>query len=140
MGFRVTQLLHVTARLNLADHLAAAPQSAEQLATKTAADPLSLGRMKSVLHNWTDRDARRILECCDRAMTPGTRLLVAERIVPSDAGPSEAKLFDIDMLVVVGGRERTEAEYRRLLESSGFAVMRLHATQSPISILEAERN
>jgi SAM-dependent methyltransferase len=94
--------------------------------------------LKSVLHNWPDRDARRILECCRRAMAPGTRLLVAERVVPADAGPSEAKLFDINMLVVVGGRERTEAEYRRLLELSGFTGMRVLETKSPISLIEAE--
>ena len=95
--------------------------------------------LKSVLHNWTDSDARRILECCHRAMAPGARLLVAERIVPADAGPSEAKLFDINMLVVLGGRERTEADYRRLLEVSGFTVRRVIGTKSPVSVIEAER-
>jgi SAM-dependent methyltransferase len=95
--------------------------------------------LKSVLHNWTDADARRILACCHRAMAPGARLLVAERIVRTDAGPSEAKLFDINMLVVVGGRERTEAEYRRLLEVSGFTVRRVIGTKSPVSVIEAER-
>ena len=57
--------------------------------------------------------------------------------MPADAKPSEAKLFDINMLVVVGGRERTEAECRQLLEVSGFTVMRVLDTRSPISILEA---
>jgi SAM-dependent methyltransferase len=95
--------------------------------------------LKSVLHNWTDADAQRILECCHRAMAPGARLLVAERIVPADAGPSEAKLFDINMLVVLGGRERTEADYHRLLEASGFAVRRVIETKSPVGIIAAER-
>ena len=94
--------------------------------------------LKSVLHNWTDADARRILECCQRAMAPGARLLLAERIVPADARPSEAKLFDINMLVVLGGQERTEVEYRRLLEASGFTVLRVVETKSPVSIIEAE--
>jgi SAM-dependent methyltransferase len=96
--------------------------------------------LKSVLHNWTDADARRILECCHRAMEPGARLLVAERIVPADAGPSEAKLFDVNMLVVLGGRERTEAEYRRLLEASGFTLRSVIGTTSPVSLIQAERN
>jgi hypothetical protein len=96
--------------------------------------------LKSVLHNWTDADARRILECCHRAMEPGARLLVAERIVPADAGPSEAKLFDVNMLVVLGGRERTEAEYRRLLEASGFTLRSVIRTTSPVSLIQAERN
>jgi SAM-dependent methyltransferase len=94
--------------------------------------------LKSVLHNWDDDDALRILHCCRRAMTPGARLLVAERIVPADAAPSEATLFDVNMLVVVGGRERTNAEYRQLLEASGFTLVRVVATNSPVSILEAQ--
>jgi SAM-dependent methyltransferase len=94
--------------------------------------------LKSVVHNWPDADARRILQCCRRAMRPGARLLLAERIVPTVTAPSEAALFDINMLVVVGGRERTEAEYRQLLRESGFALLRVLATQSPLSILEAQ--
>ena len=63
---------------------------------------------------------------------------MAERVVPADNTPSEAKLFDLNMLVVVGGRERTEAEYRQLLESSGFVMVRVLSTNSPLSILEAQ--
>jgi SAM-dependent methyltransferase len=96
--------------------------------------------LKSVLHNWSDKDAQRILQCCRRAMAPGARLVLAERVVPADAKLSEAKLFDINMLVVAGGRERTEAEYRQLLEGSGFTLMRVLETRSPISILEARRS
>jgi SAM-dependent methyltransferase len=93
--------------------------------------------LKSVLHNWPDADAKRILQCCRRAMAPGARLVLAERLVPADAKPSEARLFDINMLVAVGGRERTEAEYRQLLQGSGFSLMRVLDTRSPLSILEA---
>ncbi len=93
--------------------------------------------LKSVVHNWPEPDAQRILQCCRRAMAPGARLLLAERIVPPHDKPSEAKLFDINMLVVVGGRERTQTEYRQLLEVSGFALVRVLDTKSPISILEA---
>jgi len=70
-------------------------------------------------------------------MRHDARLLLAERVV-SDNAPSEAQLFDINMLVVVGGRERTEAEYRRLLERSGFALIRVVATKSPLSLIEAQ--
>ena len=65
------------------------------------------------------------------------RLLIAERVVPIDNAPSEAKLFDINMLAIVGGRERTEAEYRRLLERSGLTLVRVIATKSPLSVIEA---
>jgi SAM-dependent methyltransferase len=93
--------------------------------------------LKSVLHNWDDEAAARLLRCCHRAMRPHARLLVAERVVPADNAPSEAKLFDINMLVVLGGRERTEAEYRELLERSGFALSRVIPTSSPLTLIEA---
>jgi SAM-dependent methyltransferase len=94
--------------------------------------------LKSVLHNWDDEAAARLLQCCHRAMGPHARLLVAERVVPADNAPSEAKLFDINMLVVVGGRERTEAEYRELFKRSGFALARVIPTNSPLSLIEAQ--
>ena len=93
--------------------------------------------MKSVLHNWDDIDALRILSTCRAAMAPEARLLVIERVVPEGNAPSEAKLFDINMLVVAGGRERTEPDYRRLLDQAGLALMRVAATRSPLSVIVA---
>ncbi|HEV8390659.1 MAG TPA: methyltransferase [Dongiaceae bacterium] len=93
--------------------------------------------MKSVLHNWEDGDAARILSTCRAAMKPGARLLVIERVVPVGNAPAEAKLFDINMMVVAGGRERTEIEYRLLFEEAGLALERAAATRSPLSLLVA---
>ena len=95
--------------------------------------------MKSVLHNWDDADAQRILTTCGSAMAPDARLLVIERVVPEGNAPAEAKLFDINMLVVAGGCERTELEYRRLFEAAGLAVVRVAATRSPMSVMVATR-
>ena len=58
-------------------------------------------------------------------------------MVPEGGGAADAKLFDINMLVVLGGLERTTAEYRRLLEDTGFELSRVIPTQAPLSILEA---
>jgi hypothetical protein len=94
--------------------------------------------LKSVIHNWPDDEAVVILGNCRAAMAPGARLLVIERVIPEGSGPSEAKLFDINMLVAVGGQERSEAEYRKLLEIAGFDLMRVIATASPLSLVEAK--
>lgn len=94
--------------------------------------------LKSVLHNWPDGDAERILQCCRRAMSPRARLLIAERVVPPGNVPSEAKLFDINMLVILGGKERTEEEYRELLRRAGFSLVQVIATKSPHSLIEAQ--
>lgn len=91
---------------------------------------------KSVLHNWDDRSCVEILRTCRRAMAEHARLLVIERVVPPGNAASEAKLFDINMLVVLGGRERTEREYRRLFQEAGFELARVVATHSSLSLLE----
>jgi O-methyltransferase domain/Dimerisation domain len=93
--------------------------------------------MKSVLHNWDDEDALRIVSVCRAAMASHARLLVIERVIPSGNQPSEAKLFDINMMTVAGGRERSVEEYRTLLAKAGLALTRVVPTASPLSIIEA---
>jgi ubiquinone/menaquinone biosynthesis C-methylase UbiE len=93
--------------------------------------------LKSVIHNWDDAAARSILRNCRQAMRPDAHLIVMERVVPPANVPSEAKLFDINMLVTVGGEERTEAQYRALFEAAGFDVTRITATASPLTLIEA---
>ncbi len=93
--------------------------------------------LKSILHNWDDEHCVAILKNCRGAMRPGSKLLVVERLVPEGNEPSEAKLFDVNMLVVLGGLERTKMEYRILLDQGGFDVVRVIPTTAPMSILEA---
>jgi len=93
--------------------------------------------LKSVLHNWDDARSRTILRNCHDSMPSRSRLLVIERVVPEGGGASDAKLFDINMLVMLSGLERTTGEYRRLLEDTGFKLRRVIPTQAPLSILEA---
>jgi hypothetical protein len=92
--------------------------------------------LKSVLHNWDDAAAVRILRRCREAMAADARLLVIERVVPPGNAPAEAKLFDINMLVVIGGRERTEREYRALFEVAGLSLSRVIPTGLPLSLVE----
>jgi O-methyltransferase domain/Dimerisation domain len=94
-----------------------------------------------VIHDWNDRKARQILAVCRRAMDVHSILLLAERIMPElvDAAPATRALTvsDLNMLVMTGGRERTEAQYRRLLEAAGFAITSIKATDTALSIIEA---
>jgi hypothetical protein len=78
--------------------------------------------LKSIIHNWDDASATAILSRCRSSMSKHSRLLVAERVVPPGNSASEAKLFDINMLVTLGGRERTEAEYVILFRAAGLAT------------------
>jgi hypothetical protein len=92
--------------------------------------------LKSVIHNWSDEDAIRILRRGRQAIVPEGRLLVIERLIPPGNEPSEAKLFDINMLVVVGSQERTEGEYSALFRAAGFELSRLIPTESDMTLIE----
>ena len=100
-------------------------------------DGADLYLLKSIVHNWNDSAAITILGNCRRAMPAHGRLLLAERVVPFGNARSEAKLFDINMLVTVGGQERTEAEYAALLQAAGLEMARAIPTGSPLSLVEA---
>jgi O-methyltransferase domain len=95
--------------------------------------------MKSIIHDWDDDAALHILANCRAAMASDARLLLIERLVGEPNEPDEAKLFDINMLAMLGGRERTASEYRALLESAGLRLIRTLATASPHSLIEASR-
>lgn len=96
--------------------------------------------LKSVLHNWDDAACIKILHTCRLAMADHARLLVIERVVPTGNDPSEAKLFDVNMLVMLGGQERTEREHRMLFEAAGFKLTRILPTHSPLSLIEGVPN
>jgi hypothetical protein len=63
--------------------------------------------------------------------------LVIERLIANDARGAQAKLFDVNMLVTVGGRERSIEEHGDLLGRAGFAISRTIPTMSPLTIIEA---
>ena len=70
-------------------------------------------------------------------MRTDARLLVIERIVPPGDQPHESKFMDLNMLVIAGGRERTEPEYRALLERTDLQLDRVIDTGTAVSVLEA---
>lgn len=90
-----------------------------------------------ILHDWNDQENRRILASVAAAAAPGARLLVIEGVVPDGDEPHLTKAIDLTMLGMVTGKERTEQEYRDLLDSTGFTLDRIVPTPSPFSILEA---
>ncbi len=76
--------------------------------------------LKQIVHDWDDERATRLLPNCHRALAPGGKLLLVEMVVPADNRPSPAQAMDLNMLVLLSGRERTEEEYRRLLQDGGL--------------------
>lgn len=93
--------------------------------------------LKDIIHDWDDERALAILRNCRRAMADSAKLLLIERVLPEGAEPAVGKLVDITMLVLTGGLERTEDEYRRLLDRAGFVLRATVFTHSAASVLEA---
>jgi DNA-binding HxlR family transcriptional regulator len=98
--------------------------------------------LKSVIHDWDDAAAVRILQNCRAAMSPHARMLLIERLLPERIDPDDALtranfLNDMNMFVNPGGRERTEDEYRDLLARAGLQLTRITRTPSPAAVMEA---
>ena len=78
-----------------------------------------------------------ILGNCRRAMTSNSRLHIIEMVLPSGNTPHPGKMLDVIMLTFAGGEERTEPEYRALLDKAGFRMTQVFPTHSAVSIIEA---
>lgn len=93
--------------------------------------------LSRVIHDWDDERASAILVACRDAMSDGAKLVLLEAVVPTDAiPPLETAMFDINMLVMTGGRERTEAEFRALFASAGLRLTRIIESGTPVSVIE----
>jgi hypothetical protein len=92
--------------------------------------------LRRVIHDWDDEQALAILRNCRKAMTASARLLVVESVIPPGNNPSFGKLLDLVMLVMPGGLERTEAEYRQLYRDAGFRLTRVVPTDHEVSVIE----
>lgn len=90
-----------------------------------------------ILHDWDDESSRRILRTVAETAAPGARVVLIEAVSPPDDTPHLAKVLDLQMLAMVGGRERTAEEYRALLDSSGYTLDRIVSSPTPFSFIEA---
>jgi hypothetical protein len=96
--------------------------------------------LSRVIHDWDDAAAVRILTNCRRAMGPEGTLLLVEVVLPTRASEQPAAIrMDLHMLTLLHGRERTAAEYERLLGVAGFRPVRIVPTRLPagVSVIEA---
>ncbi|HTO69056.1 MAG TPA: methyltransferase [Myxococcota bacterium] len=97
--------------------------------------------LKSVIHDWDDARSLEILRRCRDALSGAAKLLVLEWPVPERVGPNDVGIVgtDLNMLVMVGGIERTLAEYRALLQDAGLSVTRVIPTPAGMHVIEAAR-
>ncbi len=94
--------------------------------------------MKYIIHDWSDEHCRTILSLIREKLPRDGRVLLCELVVTDEPGPTQAKLLDIEMLVMtMGGKERTEEEFAALFAASGLRLNRIVPTERPICVIEA---
>jgi hypothetical protein len=97
--------------------------------------------LSRVLHDWKDDDALVILRKCREAMSESSTLLLVEQVLPErpyeTPDARTALVSDLRMMVMNGGQERNEAEFRELLGRAGFQLIGTISTRSLASIVEA---
>jgi hypothetical protein len=105
----------------------------------SAADVMTLGY---ILHDWSDEKCRIILKHCFEALPAQGVLLVSEKALNNDfSGDRYALLSDLQMLLCCepGAKERSEAEYRALLEEAGFKEIEFIRLDAPRDMIVARK-
>lgn len=96
--------------------------------------------LKHILHDWDDGNSLKILRAVRAAMPPGARVLIIEIMIGEPVQPGPGPFMDLNMMVMLGGMERTSTEYGALLTQAGLKLVRTVPTPSPYAIVEAVAN
>jgi hypothetical protein len=91
--------------------------------------------LSGVIHDWPDGPAATILKNVRRAIRPEGRLLVLDAVLTRSNDPAQA-MMDLAMMVLTGGQERSESQFRSLLSGAGFSLMSVKPTMGA-SVLES---
>lgn len=95
--------------------------------------------LMQVIHDWADTEAHKILSAVAAANATGSTLMLVELVLPEHADADFAKVLDVVMLAVTGGRERTGAEFTALLDGAGYDLVEIRPTNGPLSVIEGRR-
>jgi hypothetical protein len=94
--------------------------------------------MRHIIHDWYDEQCLTILRHIRKVIPKDGKLLIVESVIPPGNAPSFAKFLDLNMLVIPGGMERTEAQYHQLFAGAGFRLARIVPTRLEPSVIEGE--
>jgi SAM-dependent methyltransferase len=93
--------------------------------------------LKSILHDWSDDDAERILRNVRAAIAPGGKLVLLESVLPERTSSDIGVMFDLEMMVALHGKERTRREWTAVLRHADFRLDRVVDTAGPLAVIEA---
>jgi hypothetical protein len=95
--------------------------------------------LKSIVHDWDDERALTILKNVHRAARPGSRMLLVETLLPERTEPTPVNLMDLNMLVMLGGRERKAGEFAALCARAGYQMEKVTPMPGLFNLLEFSR-
>lgn len=96
--------------------------------------------LKSVIHDWDDERATAVLKNCATSMRDKAgKVLLLEMVLSPGNDPHLGKWIDLEMLVMAGGHERSEAQFAELLSKAGLRLTRVVPTKSPVCVIESVR-
>lgn len=93
--------------------------------------------LKTIIHDWSDEQAIKIIKNISKKMKPNGRLLLVETVVPDKNCKDYTFLMDLQMLVQFGGRERTKKEYELLFKRAGYILNKIYDLPGVFKIIEA---
>jgi len=94
--------------------------------------------MKWIIHDWNDEQSITILRNIRKQIALGGRVIIFDTVVPETMEPDFSKFFDLNMMVMTGGKERTSKEFEQLMKAAGFRLIRIIPTATPTAIIEGE--
>lgn len=96
--------------------------------------------MKAIIHDWDDERSSAILRNCRACMSASARVALIEQVMPeriiADEASQRATLMDLNMLVLAGGRERTQQEFADLFTVAGLRMASVEPTPSGANVIE----
>jgi hypothetical protein len=93
--------------------------------------------LSNIVHDWDDARALRILKNCRAAMASTAVMLLIEAVLTEHGRPSPAAMADVNMMVLLTGRERTEEQYRALLAGAGLRLTKVSPIYEREDLIEA---
>jgi hypothetical protein len=94
--------------------------------------------MSRILHDWPDDKAATVLTNCRKAIKDDGTLLIRDNVLSDRAKTPDPTQLDLTMLIMTGGVERTESEWRSLLRLAGFALTRVYKKEGQLDLIEAK--
>lgn len=82
--------------------------------------------LRRIIHDWPDKEAEEILKNLSGALTPDSRILIDDVVLPDTGASWMAAMHDISMMIAFGGKERTKREWHALADRTGLRVEMFH--------------